>query len=78
MIVPVFVPLIAQVAVAPLVYASNVPVGGASLHAIVRFGAAANSALAAGCTVIVLDLLIVLLKASVKVQLSVYVPPHLL
>src|SRR5688572_9715510 len=40
------------------------------------FGAVANTAGGAGSTVIVLDAVIVLLHASVNVQVSVYVPPH--
>ena len=39
-------------------------------------GAAANTAAGAGLTVIVLVCVMVLLHASVNVQLSVTVPPH--
>ncbi len=39
-------------------------------------GAAANAAIGAGLTVITLDCVIVLLHASVNVQLSVTLPPH--
>jgi hypothetical protein len=55
-----------------------VPVGAAPAlaHVIVRFGAAANTAGGAGSTVIVLVAVIVLLQASVNVQVSVYEPPQ--
>src|SRR5687767_6631229 len=77
-IVPVTEPLIVQLAVlpAPLLYASDVPTGAGSAADIVRFGAAANSALAAFSTVIVLVRVDTLLQSSVKVQVSVYDPPH--
>ena len=65
MIVPVTVPLISQVPVAPFVYAREVPVGGEALHGMVRYAAAANAGDGAGSTVIVRDAVIVLPHGSV-------------
>ena len=54
-ITPVVVPLIVQLAVfVPLLYASNVPVGGASLQAIVNGVVDTYCACAAGRTVMIL------------------------
>jgi uncharacterized membrane protein len=55
-----------------------VPVGAAPAFAqvIVRLGALANTAGGAGSTVIVLVAVMVLLHASVNVQVSVYEPPQ--
>ena len=50
--------------------------GIASQATVTSAGGAVNTAGGAGATVMVLDPLMVLLHASVKVQLSVSVPPH--
>src|SRR5687767_14874518 len=75
-ITPVAVPVISQTPVCPLVYVNEVGAGADDPQGIVRLGAAANTAGGAGSTVIVLDAVIVLLHASVNVQVSVYMPPH--
>jgi hypothetical protein len=72
--VDVTVPLIKQAPVALLVYARSLVT--AAPHATVIGAAAANTAGGAAETVIVLVCVIVLLHASVNVQVSVTVPPH--
>ena len=71
-------PLISQTPVSPLVYDKDVGAGAAPAAAqvIVKFGAVANTAGGAGSTVMVLVAVIVLLHASVNVQVSVYDPPQ--
>jgi uncharacterized Rossmann fold enzyme len=75
-IIPVEVPLMAHEPVSPLLYASEVPVGGAALHEIVMSEAEANVACAAGETVMMRDAVEVLPHASVNDHDSVYEPPH--
>jgi hypothetical protein len=70
---PVTLPDISHTPVSPLVYDNDVGAGAAPAAAqvIVRFGAVANTAGGAGSMVIVLVAVIVLLQASVNVQVSV-------
>ena len=75
-IIPLEVPLIAHEPVSLLLYASEVPLGGAALHEIVMSDVAAKVACAAGETVITLDAVEVLPHASVNDHDSVYEPPH--
>src|SRR6185295_3953585 len=76
LMLPVAVPLMAQLPLSPLLYASDVPLGGAAEHVIVILDAAANVACAAGETVIVLEAVEVRPHASVNDHDSVYEPPH--
>src|SRR6185295_9498650 len=76
LMLPVAVPLIAQLPLSPLLYASDVPLGGAALHEMVILDVAANVACAAGETVIVLEAVEVRPHASVNDHDSVYDPPH--
>ena len=72
--VDVAAPLIKHDPLALLVYASELVT--TAPHATVIGGADANTAGGAGLTVIVLVCVIVLLHASVNVQVSVTDPPH--
>jgi hypothetical protein len=72
--VEVTVPLIKQLPVPPLLYASELVT--APPQATVIGSTAANTGTAAGLTVMILDWVIVLLQASVKIQLSVTGPPQ--
>jgi hypothetical protein len=65
LIVPVTEPLITQLPEPLLVYVSEVPVGGAEEHEMVRLDVAANVACAAGETVMVRE------AVDVRPQLSV-------
>src|SRR6185436_16166001 len=76
LMLPVEVPLMSQLPLSPLEYASEVPVGGAALHEMVMLDVGANVAWAAGETVIVLEAVEVLPHASVNDHDSVYDPPH--
>src|SRR6185436_12308970 len=74
--VPVTEPLMSQLPLSPLEYASEVPVGGAAEQVMVILDAEANTPCAAGETVIVLEAVEVLPHASVNDHDSVYDPPH--
>jgi hypothetical protein len=69
------VPVIKQEPVSPLVYVSVEDVGVTPQAMVMPVGEVITGS-AAGVTVMFLDPLMVLLHASVKVQLSVSVPPH--
>jgi hypothetical protein len=69
------VPVIRQEPVSPLVYVSVEDVGVTPQAIVMPVGAVITGS-AAGVTVMVLDPLMVLLHTSVKIQLSVSVPPH--
>jgi hypothetical protein len=69
------VPVIRQEPVSPLVYVSVEEVGVTPQAIVMPVGAVITGS-AAGVTVMVLVPEMVLLQASVKVQLSVSVPPH--
>ena len=76
LMVPVAVPLMSHEPVSPLLYASEVPLGGAAEHEMVMLDVEANVACAAGETVMVRDAVEVLPHASVNDHDSVYDPPH--
>ena len=69
------VPVIKHEPVSPLVYVRVDDVGVAPQAIVIAAGALITGS-AAGVTVMVLDPVMVLLHASVNVQLSVSVPPH--
>jgi hypothetical protein len=75
-IIPVALPLISHEPVSPLVYAREVPAGGADEQLIVIFEVEANTAWAAGETAMVRDAVDVLPHSSVNDHDSVYDPPH--
>ena len=77
-IVPVEVPLMAHDPVSPFEYESEVPDGGADEHDIVMYEVEANTACAAGDTVMMRDAVEVRPHASVNDHDSVYDPPHAL
>ena len=75
-IIPVDVPLMAHEPLSPFEYASEVPDGEADEHEIVMSEVEANTACAAGDTVIILEAVDVRPHASVNDHDSVYDPPH--
>jgi hypothetical protein len=68
---PVTEPLMEHDPVSPLLYASEVPLGGAEEHEMVMSDVAANVACAAGDTVMVREAVEVRPHASVNDQVSV-------